>query len=330
MAAANEEWVINMKYTVVVSDNRHKDYEIERSILKECDAELIIADCKSEEQLLKACRAADGILLDLAPMTAAVVQGLDRCKVISRYGVGYDNVDVPACTKRGIIVSNVPDYCAEDVSDLAIGHLLACLRHISMRDRMVREGHWNIARENEFRIRGKTLSLLGFGRIARSLCTKVSGFGLNEILVYDPYIPAEAIEQSGAQKVSLEDALSRGDFISLHMPVTEETRCIINENTLSLMKRTAILINTSRGALVEDSALAEALKNNRIAGAGLDTHNKEPLAKDSPLLMLDNCVLTDHTGYSTEESIVELKTKCALNVRLVLEGGTPPYPINRL
>ncbi len=318
-----------MQYTVVVSDNRHRDYEIERSILEECGAELIVADCKSEAQLLEACRNADGVLLDLAPMTAAVAQGLDRCRVISRYGVGYDNVDVPACTKKGIVVANVPDYCAEDVSDLAIGHLFACLRHISARDRMVRQGGWNIAKEKEFRIKGKTLSLLGFGNIARTLCRKVSGFGLGRILVYDPYVPEETIRSCGAQKASLEDALSLGDFISLHMPVTEETRGIINGNTLSLMQDTAILINTSRGPLIDDSALVRALQENRIAAAGLDTHNSEPLKSDSPFLQLDNCVLTDHTGYSTEESIVELKTKCAWNVRLVLEGGKPPYQINK-
>ncbi len=319
-----------MKYTVVVSDNRHKSYDIERDILKECDAELILADCKTEEQLINACRHADGVLLDLAPMTAAVVKGLEKCKVITRYGVGYDNVDVDACTKKGIMVANVPDYCAEDVSDLAIGHLLACLRHIPLRDRMMRNGSWNTTHENEFRIKGKTFSILGFGNIARSLCKKVSGFGLDRILVYDPYVSEDVITKAGAEKASFEEALSKGDFISLHMPVTPETRNIINEKTLSLMKKTAILINTSRGALVDENALIAALKKKRIAGAGLDTYSNEPPAKDSELFSLDNCVLTDHTGYSTKESVIELKTKCALNIKNVLEGGKPLYPINKI
>lgn len=318
------------KYKVVVTDNRHKSYDIENEILMGCDADLLIADCKDEKQLIKTCEYADGILLDLAPMTAAVVENLKNCKVITRYGVGYDNVDVAACTKKGIFVANVPDYCAEDVSDLALGHLFGCLRHISFRDRMVRNGSWNIALDNEFRVKGKILSLLGFGNIARCLCGKVSGFGLKEVLVYDPYVSREIIELTGAVKVDLEEALSSGDFISLHMPVTAETKGIINERTISLMKKSAILINTSRGPLIDDNALVEALRNKLIACAALDTHNKEPLAADSPYLKLDNCVLTDHTGYSTKESIVELKTKCALNIKRVLEGGKPLYPINEI
>lgn len=318
-----------MKYKVFVSDNRHGDYSIEKDILKECNAEIIIENCDTEEDVIKKCGDADGILLDMAPMTARVVESLEKCRIVSRYGVGYDNVDIQACTKRKIYVSNVPDYCEEDVSDLALAHLFACARAVVLKDRFIREGKWNLGRENIFRIKGKTLSLLGFGRIAKCLHRKVSGLGLKEVLVNDPYLTREEIEKTGARKVDFETALKNADFISLHMPLTSETEGIIDKKAFSIMKKTAILINTSRGPLVDEKALIEALENKRIAFAGLDTHNVEPLPQDSPLKRLNNSVLTDHTGFNTQEAIVELKTKAAFNIKDVFEGREPKYWINK-
>ncbi|MDD5600985.1 MAG: C-terminal binding protein [Actinomycetota bacterium] len=313
------------KYKVVVSDNRHGDYSIEKEILEKCDAIVVVENCFTEEDMIEKCRDADGILLDMAPMTGRVVESLEKCKVISRYGVGYDNVDIEACTRKKIYVANVPDYCEEDVSDLALAHLFACVRGITIRDRLIREGKWNIGRENVFRIKGKTLSLLGFGRIARCLFRKVSGLGLKEVLVYDPYLTSEEIEKAGAKKVDFETALKNADYISLHMPLTPETKGIIDKKAFSLMKKTAIIINTSRGPLIDEEALIDALENKKIAFAGLDTHNVEPLPENSPLKKLDNCVLTDHTGFNTQEAIVELKTKVACNVKDVFENKEPRY-----
>jgi D-3-phosphoglycerate dehydrogenase len=278
------------KYKVVVSDNRHGDYSIEKEILEKCDATVVVENCFTEEDMIEKCRDADGILLDMAPMTGRVVESLEKCKVISRYGVGYDNVDIEACTRKKIYVANVPDYCEEDVSDLALAHLFACVRGITIRDRLIREGKWNIGRENVFRIKGKTLSLLGFGRIARCLFRKVSGLGLKEVLVYDPYLTSEEIEKAGAKKVDFETALKNADYISLHMPLTPETKGIIDKKAFSLMKKTAIIINTSRGPLIDEEALIDALENKKIAFAGLDTHNVEPLPENSPLKKLDNLI----------------------------------------
>lgn len=317
------------KYKVVVSDNRHGDYSIETGILKKCDAQVVVENCMTEEDMMEKCEDADGILLDMAPMSKKVAGVLEKCKIVSRYGVGYDNVDIEACTKKRIYVSNVPDYCKEDVSDLALAHLLACIRGVATKDRKIREGGWNLGRENVFRIKGKTLALLGFGRISRCLFKKISGFELKEVLVYDPYLGKEVIEQTGAKKVDFETALKQADYISLHMPLTSETRGIIDKKAFSIMKKTAILINTSRGPLIDDEALIDALKNKKIAFAGLDTYNIEPLPGDSPLKKLDNCVLTDHTGFNTQEAIIELKTKAACNVRDVLEGREPKYWINK-
>jgi D-3-phosphoglycerate dehydrogenase / 2-oxoglutarate reductase len=316
------------KFKVVVSDNRHGDYSIEAAVLKPVDAEVVIEDCSTVEEMIIACRDADGVLLDQAPMPAQVIESMTKCKVVSRYGVGYDNVDVEACTKKKIYVANVPDYCMEDVSDHAMALFYSCVRRITLRDKQVRQGGWNMDRSGIYRIKDRVFALVGFGNIARCLVKKLSGLGLKKVLVYDPYVSKEIIEASGAQKADLETVLTEADYISLHVPVTPETKGIINKKAFSLMKNSAILINTARGPLVDEEALIDALSTGKIAFAGLDTHNKEPLPSDSPLLKMDNCILTDHVGFYSVESMKELHTKIALNVKAVLEGGKPIYPVN--
>lgn len=317
------------KFKVCVSDARHADYDIETAILNEIDAEIVICDCVTAQDIVEQCGDADGILLDMAPMTREAIAGLKNCKVINRYGVGYNNVDVEAATEAGIQLTYVPDYCMEDVSDHAIALLLACLRQIPMRDRRVRGGEWNI-KGTSYRLKDHTLGVVGAGRIARCLIRKVSGFGLKEIVAYDPYISKEDLELIGARKVELDELLEISDFVSLHSPVTPETTGMIGEAAIAKMKPTAILINASRGPLVDDKALLKALKEGRLLGAGLDTHNKEPLGTDSPFCELDNVVLTDHTAYGTVEGIEELKRKSAENVADVLMGRESRYPINHV
>ena len=317
------------KYLVCVSDQRHASYDVERTILSQIDAELRLCSCETAEDITKQCVDADAVLLDLAPMTAEAIAGLKRCKVINRYGVGYENVDLDAATSAGIQVTYVPDYCMEDVSDHALALMLSCLRHIPMRDRRVREGAWNLQGAS-FRLAGKTLGVIGAGRIARALIRKISGFGFREVVAYDPYISAEDLAKIGVRKVELDELLAVSDFVSLHLHANAETNGIINKDTLSKMKETTILINVSRGPLVNDDDLLDALRNHRILAAGLDTHNHEPLGKDSPFCALDNVVLTDHTAYSTAEGVEELKRKSAQNIVDVLTGNAPKYPINHL
>ena len=313
---------------VAVTDNRHASYDIEREILKQAGIELAVLDCETEDDVIRKCADMDGLLLDMAPMSARVVQALRRCRVINRYGVGYDNVDVEACTRKGIWVTNVPDYCAEDVSDHAVALLLSCLRQTALRDRLVRAGQWNVHGQTSYRVCGKTLGVLGAGRIARALIRKMQGFALKEVLVYDPYVDAASIATLRARKCGLDELLAASDFVSLHMPVTPETRGMINRQTLRLMKPSAILINTGRGPLVDDPALIDALQSHKIAGAGLDTHTVEPLPANSPYLVMDSVVLTDHTAYNTAEAVEELKTKSARNIVAALGGKTPPYHVN--
>ena len=278
------------KFKVVVSDNRHGDYSIEQRILSECDAELTVLDCKNAMDMIKKCKDANAILLDMAPLTTKVVESLESCQVVSRYGVGYDNVDVQACTSKGIYVANVPDYCAYDVSDMALALLFACQRHIVEKDRGVRKGEWNLNYPHTYRIKGKVLAVFGFGRISRALIKKVSGFELKEVLVYDPYVDEATISSAGARKVSFEEGLKQADYVSLHMPVTQETKGMFNDNAFLMMKPSAYIINTSRGPLINDSALLSALRNKTIAFAGLDTHNFEPLPANSEFFELENCV----------------------------------------
>lgn len=317
------------KYTVCVSDERHASYDVERELLRSIDAELKLCHCETAGDIAAQCGEADAILLDLAPMTAEAISGLKKCRIISRYGVGFENVDLDAATAAGIQVTNVPDYCMEDVSDHALALMLTCLRHVSMRDRKVREGAWNLQAPS-FRLQGKVLGVIGAGRIARALIRKTSGFGLKEVVAYDPYLSAEDLKAIGVRKVELDELLAVSDFISLHLHANAETKGIIGKDTLAKMKPTAILVNVSRGPLVDDEALLAALKDHRILAAGLDTHNHEPLGTESPFCALDNVVLTDHTAYSTAEGVLELKTKAARNIIDVLTGKAPQYPVNKL
>jgi len=316
-------------FTVCVSDKRHANYEPEQELLRSIGVELKLCDCVTEEDIIAQCGDADAILLDLAPMTAKAIAGLKNCKVISRYGVGFENVDLDAATKAGIQVTNVPDYCMEDVSDHALALMFACMRHIPMRDRKIREGNWNI-QATGFRLRDKVLGVIGAGRIARAMIRKVSGFGLKEVVAYDPYISAEDLAKIGVRKVELDELLAVSDIVSLHLHANAETKGMINRDTLAKMKPTAILLNVSRGPLVNDEDLLDALRSGRLLAAGLDTHNCEPLGADSPFCALDNVVLTDHAAYSTVEGVQELKEKAAQNVIDVLTGKTPKYPVNRL
>ncbi len=316
-------------FKVVVTDDRYGSYAEETAVLKEIGASIEVHNLGNETETARVLRDADGILVNLHSLPASVIQELQKCRVISRYGVGYDNVSVEAATAKGIWVARVPDYCLEDVSDQALALLLGCVRKVAFKDRRIREGAWNLHREQpSYRIAGKTLGLVGYGAIARTLHRKLSGFGLGRVLVFDPYLDPKKIEENGAESVNLRALLKNSDYVSVHAPLNDETRGLIGSRELSLMKRTSMLVNTSRGPLLEEKAVAEALADGKIAAAGLDVFETEPLPADSPLRQLDNVILSDHAGWYSEESVAELKTKAAQNVLEVLKGGKPIYPVN--
>lgn len=317
-------------YKIVVTDNRYNNYIEENTVFKELGVKVEIHDFKSPKEAEVVLKDADAILVNLFPMTKGVIDTMKNCKIISRYGVGYDNVDIDAATAQGIWLTNVPDYALEDVSDHTLALLLSSVRKIAYKDRMIREGKWNLHKEwPAFRIAGKTLGLIGFGAISRTVLRKVSGFGLEKILVYDPFVHPKEIVKAGGTPASLDGLLENADYISIHAPLTEKTRGMIGRDQFLKMKNSCIVINTSRGALVNEQDLFTALKDGQIAAAGIDVYETEPLPENSPLRTLDNITLTDHAGWYSEESIVELKTKAAQNILQVLKGGEPVYPVNR-
>lgn len=293
--------------------------------------DIIVARLEDDAEIPAAVRGADAVIINLQPLGAAAIAQMRGCQVISRYGIGFDNIDLPAATAAGIWVSTVPDYGWEDVSDHALALFLACVRKLTFADAAVRGGRWGVPRNRKsYRIRGKVFGLVGYGGIGRALFRKLGGLGLERILVADPYVPDSEIEAAGGVPADLDALLRESDFVSLHVPLSAATHHLIGADRLQAMRPSAILVNTSRGSLVDEAALAAALADGTIAYAGLDVFEEEPLPAGSPLVGLDNVILSDHAAYYTEESLVELKTKAARNVREVLEGRPPLYPVNRI
>lgn len=317
-------------FKVVVSDLGYATYDPEREQLAAAgDVELVLAECETEADVAEACKDADGVITRLAPVGADAIGAMENCQVIARYGVGVDNVDIDAATAKGIPVCNVRGYCNEDVSDHALALLLSCVRRTVSRDRQVRAGEWDIgSAEPVYRIAGKTLGLVGYGAIPRVLRRKVSGFGLKEILIFDPYVSDEDAAEAGVRKVALGELCREADLISIHAPLTDETRGMIGAEQFAAMKPTAIVVNTSRGPVVDTDALVDALKTGKIMSAGVDVYDPEPPPSDSPLFDLPNIALTDHTGWYSEESQLELQQSAAKNVALVLSGKEPLFCVN--
>ena len=316
------------KFKVVVTDLGYPTYEHEKKVLEPVGAKLTLATCQTEEEVIKACRNADGVLLRSAPMTAHVIDSLEKCRVVARYGVGVDNVDVKAATAKRIVVANVPNYCDDEVSTQAVVLILALARKIVSHDRAVRQGAWDIGSSDPiYRTKGKTLGFVGMGRIGRNTAKKLAPFEM-KMIACDPVVKQEQVVDIGVTMVDFDMLLKTSDFVTLHAPLMPATRHMIDAKALGKMKPTAYLVNTSRGGLIDQKALIHALSEKKIAGAGLDVYEVEPLEPDSPLKALDNCVLTDHAGWYSEESIVELQTRAAQAVAAVLSGNRPESVVN--
>ncbi|MBI9107432.1 MAG: C-terminal binding protein [Spirochaetales bacterium] len=314
---------------VVILDDRYSDYGQEETVLAELGVKPEIHWPKSEDDAAMILHDADAVICNLYPLTGDLIRGMKKCRVISRYGVGYDNVDVEAASEMGIVVCNVPDYAMEDASDHALALLFGCIRKISYRDRMIRQGKWNLHQDQPcFRMAGRVLGVIGYGHIGSTLVRKISGFGFSRILVDDPRADESRIRAAGGEKASLEDVLRYSDYISIHCPLKAETKNMFDSKAFSMMKDGAILINTARGPIVNDEELYKALVRGKLAAAGLDVYSEDPLSLDSPLRTLENITLTDHAAWYSEESIIELKTKAARNVIEVLNGKEPSYRVN--
>ncbi|MBO9608196.1 MAG: C-terminal binding protein [Paenibacillaceae bacterium] len=314
---------------VAITDYRYDDLRIETELLAAAGIELIAGSCKTEEDVIRLAQHADGIIVNYAPITAAVIGALERCRIISRNGVGINNVDVEAASARGIYVANVPDYGVEEVSNHAFAMVLHYARKITGYDAAIRSGVWDYKACCPLRrLSAQTLGLLGFGRIPRRLAEKAAAFRFN-VLVYDPYVSEDDIRAYGARPATCDEICRLADYISVHVPLAAETRLLINAERLRTMKPNAVIVNTSRGAIIDEAALADALRGGRIGGAALDVLENEPIAAGHPLLGLDNVVLTPHCAWYSEEAMIELRTKAAQNTADVLTGKHSPYIVNR-
>ena len=314
---------------VVVVDGGYESYDVEKRILALLDADVIVDPCHGDPARIKIATAeADAVLVRQSPIDRETIASMRHCRIIVRYGIGVDNVNLAAARERGIYVANVPDYGAEEVSDHALALLMSVARRTVTRDAAVRRGAWNVSPgEKMYRIAGRTLGLVGYGRIAHVFERKMRGLGVARVLVYDPLLQARAF--AGVEMVDLDSLCKQSDFISLHAPLTGDTAHMINSARLSLMKPTAILVNTARGGLIDERALVEALGSKRIFGAGIDVFEREPPGPDHPLSALDNAVLSDHTAWYSEESVAELQTKAAEEVARALGGEPPRHWVNR-
>lgn len=295
-------------------------------VLTEAEVEVVKADMQgeiTEARMIEMLQDIDGAIVGVVPMTARVLEKSPRLKVVSMHGVGVDHIDLEAASRLGIVIANCPGANDQAVADLAIGLMIAIARQIPRADRSLRQQQWG--RHSGSELWGKTLGLIGYGRIGRGVAKRALGFDM-QILVYDPYVLPEQVEFSEVKLTSFEEVIQSADFISLHAALTPETRAMIGESQLKLMKPSAYLINTARGGLVDETALYQALRDRRIAGAALDVFVDEP-PLDSPLLQLENVVVTPHIGAHTQEAIERMGVMAAQNVILTLQGG---QPLNRV
>ncbi|MGH2680560.1 MAG: C-terminal binding protein [Actinomycetota bacterium] len=314
---------------VAVTDHVFPDLDQERALLTDAGHELRFgANASTVEEVRDAVAGADAVLNCYAPMPAEVIRELDRCVVIARYGIGLDTVDLEQATAQGILVTNVPDYCIDEVSDHALALILSLARGVTLLDRRVRLGSWTPTDARPLhRLRGRTLGLIGFGRIARALAAKTAPLGLR-IVTTDPFVPDEAVREAGAEPMTLGELLATADVVSVHAPLTTDNRHLIGASELARMRPGAILVNTSRGPLVDLDALRAALAEDRLGGVGLDVLEAEPPEADDPLLHRDDVIVTPHAAFYSEESLRELQRKAVEQVIEALAGRTPPYAVN--
>ena len=313
---------------VVVLEAAFGSYEVERDVLRPFGASLIERSCHGDRDLVHAAiRSADAVLVRECRLDRDAIAAMERCRVIVRYGVALDGIDLAAAAERRIPVAHVPEFGIDEVSNHALGLLLAVARRIPARDRDVRAGRWNVARaEPMFRLAGGTLGLVGYGRIGAAFHRKAAPLGFARTLVHDPAL-SEA--PPGAELASLGHLCLEADVISLHATLTGATRHLISRNLIELMKPNAILLNTARGGLIDEAALVEALLEGRLFGAGLDVFEREPPGADNLLMTVPGVVVTDHTAWYSEQSVADLQREAAQEVARVFSGGMPLNWVNR-
>ena len=319
---------------VVVTDYDYGDLHIEREILEAAGAKVIGLQSKREEDLFEAAEDCAAMMNQYARIGARTIARMKVCKVIARYGVGVDIVDVDAATKKGILVTNVRDYCTEEVADHAISMWLSLARKLSEYDRATHKGVWRWQTGQPIhRLRGRTMGVVSFGKIGQAIAARASAFGVR-IIAYDPFLPESVAVEHGAELVSKPELLKQSDYLLMQAPMTPETKHFLSDAEFKAMKPGAIVVNTGRGPTIDNKALYRALTEGHIAAAGLDDPEEEPAKRaqwspeDNPIFSLPNVLVTPHAAYYSEESIRAARTTAATQVAKVLTRQPPDYPVN--
>lgn len=308
-----------MRYKVVITDSGFPDHQREEEVLNAI-ADIEKITWTSEEELVKNASAADVLLIQWAPVTRRVIEGLTNCKALVRYGIGVDNIDLQAAREKGIPVCNVPDYCVEEVADHTISMVLSSLRQIPETDRRIRQGEWKIVLPRPMAPFSElNFCLAGFGRIARAVAGRAQALGFR-VKACDPFVDPTIILAAGVDPVLPNDLFSQADVLSLHLPLQPDTYHFINETSLKMMKKNALIVNTSRGGLLDTDALRKAVLEGRIWGAALDVLEEEPISGSHPLLAVPGIVLSSHVAWYSTRSIPQLQQKAAEEALRALKG----------
>jgi D-3-phosphoglycerate dehydrogenase / 2-oxoglutarate reductase len=312
---------------VAVTDSVFPNLEPAQKVLSQIGGELRLAQQPTLEAILQVAREADAVLTTYAKMPAELIEQLARCRIIARFGIGVDNVDIAAATRRGIVVTRVPDYCLDEVSDHAMALLLALVRKIPSSNARTHAGRWEMKAVTPIhRLRGTVLGLVAFGQIPQLLAPKAQAFGLR-VVAFDPFVSDAAMARAGVERIEFDQLVAVSDYISIHAPLVPETRHLFNADVFRRMKPNAYLINTARGPIVDEAALAQALDDRQLAGVALDVMEQEPPA-NSPLFGRENVILTPHTSFYSEESLIDLQTKASEEVLRALTGQPVRNPVN--
>ncbi len=313
---------------VIVADCDHPSIDIEKGVLKDVCPEIRWLACRTEDEVIAQCQDGEGILIQYAPMTRRVLEQLPRCKVIARYGVGVDTVDLLAASDLGIVVSNVPDYGTNEVSDHALAMMLCLTRKVPQANAQIKRGQWDFRLMHPVhRHQVQTIGVIGMGRIGQAMAHKTHALGM-KVVAYDPYVNPDALPDY-ITLCGLEDLLRQSDVVSVHCPLTDVTRNMLDESMLRLMKPSAYLVNTARGCIVDEVALDKLLTEKKLAGAAMDVLAVEPGPMTHPLFKHENFYCTPHMAWHSEESAQELKRKAAEETRRVLRGEAPWYQVNK-
>lgn len=319
---------------VVITDYDFGDVDVERAILEAAGAEVIALQSKSEDDLVEVAADCAAMINQYARIGAKTIVAMKKCEVIARYGVGVDIVDVDTATQNGILVTNVLDYCTEEVADHAIALWMTLARKLPDYDRATHRGVWKWQSGQPInRLRGRTMGVVSFGKIGQAIAARAQAFGVN-VIAYDPFLPAEVAAQHKTELVNKADLLARSDYILMQAPMTADTRHFLSDAEFATMKPGAILVNTGRGPTVDNQALYRALTDGHLASAGLDDPEEEPAKRENwspdnnPIFTLPNVLVTPHAAYYSEESIRAARVTAATQVALVLTGQAPDYPVN--